>query len=74
MYKTESEKQDGFLSKLGRKKADDLQRLWDNSYPSYCSIPYGKGYPKNHTKEEVFIESAKQCGFNIKEINMFLEL
>ena len=69
----EQEKQDNFLEMVGRDKAEKLQRIWDRTYPAFCSIPYGEGYPKQHTKEEVFMESAKK-EFTAKEIELFLSL
>lgn len=70
----EQEQQDLFLEKVGRRKAEELQRIWNNCYPRFCSIPYGESLPKNHTKEEVFREECRQKGFKESEVEMFLSL
>lgn len=72
VYKTKQERQDEFVESVGRKRAEALQRLWNNSWPRFCSL--GDELPRNHTKEEVFKNSAENAGFKGFEINMFLSL
>jgi hypothetical protein len=74
MFETQMDKQDKVVELVGRNKMDELQKIWNRSYPRFCSIPYGEEYPKNHTKEEVFKEDAKRNGFTNKEIDLFLSL
>jgi len=70
----EQARQENFLDVVGRKKAEKLQGIWNNTYPQYCSIPYGEEYPRQHTKEEVFKYKAQKEGFKDSEINLFLNL
>jgi hypothetical protein len=57
VYKTEKEKQDEFVKAIGgRNKAEKLDRIWKNTYPRYCSL--NDEYPKNHTKQEIFVVKA----------------
>jgi hypothetical protein len=75
MYQTEQERQDEFVDLMGgHRNAEKLYRIWQNSYPRFCSIPYGEALPRQHTKEEVFTASAKEQGFTKKQIEMFLSL
>ena len=71
---TEQERQDNFISKYGRDKCERLNRIYNNSYPKFCSIPYGEEYPKNHTKEEVFKADSKKDGFSMRMVTEFLSL
>ena len=65
----EQEMQDDFERKLGRRKADELQRIWNNSYPKATSNIF-----VTKSKQQVFEETAKSQGFKKKEIDMFLKL
>ena len=70
-YMTEQERQDYFVRVVGgRQKAEKMHRLWQNTYPRYCSL--NDGYPKQHTKQEVFLVKAKEEGFTKKQIDAFL--
>jgi len=72
-YKTKKEKQDEFIEAIGGvKKAEEMARIWKNTHPRYCSL-YDE-YPKNHTKEEVFIAKAVDAGFTKNHIDLFLAL
>jgi len=71
-YMTEQERQDRFVDTVGRNNAEKIQRIWNNSYPRYCSL--NDEYPTNHTKEEIFIAKAKEEGIPKRHAIMFLEL
>lgn len=70
----EQEKQDNFLEVVGQATAERLQRIWVNTYPKFCSIPYGEEMPRNHTQEEVFREECRQQKFSKKDVELFLGL
>ena len=73
MYKTEIEKQNEFIKAVGGKKnADRLNQVWENSYPRFCSLE-GE-YPAHHTGKEIFMSRAKREGFTDKMIMLFLML
>jgi hypothetical protein len=69
----EQEQQNNFIKNWGKAKCEQINNLWNNTYPTFCSIPYGCEIPKNHTKEEVFKERAKK-DFSNKMIREFLNL
>lgn len=60
-----------FLKKFGKAKADRMQRIWKNSYPT--SI-YGGTVPKSLDKKQVFAINAKKEGFSRAMIETFLKL
>jgi hypothetical protein len=60
-----------FVKKYGKTKADRMQRVWQNSYPT--SI-YGGTVPKRLDKKEVFAINAKKEGFSRAMIEAFLKL
>ena len=55
------------LAKLTKRKADRLQQIWNNSYPSSAF-----GWSKAKTKEDDFREKAKAEGFKERDIKLFL--
>lgn len=58
----------------GQERADRLQWIWNNSYPSgteYDRIFWPGRY---RTKEQVFRLKARREGFKDNEISSFLEL
>lgn len=60
----EQEANDRFVRLVGGvRKADRLQQIWRNSYPSY-----------RKSREEVFREEAKREGFSDRAIEAFLKL
>jgi len=73
VYLTEQERQDQFVGVIGGfQKAEALDRIWKNTYPRYCSL--NDEFPKNHTKQEIFVAKALEAGFKKNHIQMFLEL
>jgi hypothetical protein len=52
----------------GRSKAEEMQRIWNRSYPGYGS---GTFSPRK-TKEDVFREKAKGAGFSDQAIELFI--
>ena len=68
----EQEKQEMFLCRVGRKNADKLNRIWKQTYPRFCSLK--DGYPRQHTKEEIFLHKALDEGLSRNEIHLFLDL
>lgn len=71
----ETERQAAFVRLVGRHaRAERLQRIWNNSYPSgtaYDRIFWPECYK---SKEEVFRIKARREGFKDNEISSFLEL
>lgn len=73
-YETEQERQDRFVRMVGgRNKAEQLDRIWKQSYPRYG---YSEKDRRNRqlSRDEVFEESAKEAGFTQKQIDMFSSL
>lgn len=70
---TLNKKQDNLIENIGEVRARGLYNIFKSTYPKYCSIPYGEEMPREHTKEEVFIEEAKKQGYTNKEIKSFLQ-
>ena len=58
----------------GVKKAERMQRLWNDSYP--CGTKYDKTFKTGfyHSKEQIFAIKAKRDGFTQEQIDMFLTL
>ena len=58
----------------GVKKAEQMMRLWNDSYP--CGTKYDKTFKTGfyRSKEQIFNIKAKRDGFTQKQINMFLAL
>jgi len=69
---TEQDRQDRFVDVVGVGTADKLQRLWNSTYPRFCSI--GDEYPCKHSKEEVFLDVAVRSGIRKSYVLMFLDL
>ena len=69
-FKDEEKLQERFLQILeSKEKAEEIQCLWNNSYPHEGISPLSF-----KTKLEVFCESAKKRGFSLMQINAFLDL
>lgn len=69
MYDEEYEQEKFIRAVGGRSKADELQRIWNNSFPHST---YDIFHPKSKT--DVFKEKARDSGFTTKQINAFLNL
>jgi hypothetical protein len=69
-FLTEQKKQDDFVKLVGLKRADQLQSISRNSYPSEV---WNRGY-KRLTADEVCRVKATRAGFSKKEIDAFMDL
>jgi hypothetical protein len=72
---TEAEKHEAFEDAVGGvSKAEQMQRLWNDSYP--CGTKYDKTFKTGfyRSKEQVFWIKAKREGFTQEQIDMFLSL
>jgi len=66
----EQEEQDRFIRIIGGiSKADRLQHIWNNSYPHSTSNIF-----RPITKEQDFMDKAKNEGFSKRQIEAFLKL
>ena len=73
--KTEQEKIGEFEEAVGGvKRAEHLQRIWNNSSPVGNDTPYDIKMGTFHSREKVFTIKAKREGYTEKQINMFLAL
>lgn len=66
---TEEERQERFISRLGRTRANKLQQIWNESSPHSTYDIF-----KPISKIDDFRIKAKKEGFTDSEIKMFLEL
>ena len=72
---TEAEKHAAFEEAVGGvSKAEQMQRLWNNSYPVGTKYDYSMKTGVYRSKEQVFWIKAKREGFTDKQIKMFLSL
>jgi len=71
----ETERQAAFVGLVGRHaRAERLQRIWNNSYPSGTAYDRIFSPGRYRTKEQVFRLKARREGFKDNEISSFLEL
>lgn len=71
--RTEQERQDRFVALCrGHRKADQLDRLYQNSWPH--GTAYDRLTGTGMTREESFRQNAKSEGFSISQINAYLKL
>jgi len=70
----EREKHKQFEEKLGITRAFRLLWIWNNSYPT--GTKYDRDFRTGlyHSKKDNFMLRAKNSGYTVSEINMFLEL
>jgi hypothetical protein len=69
---TEQERQDRFIKLVGgTARADELMRIWNNSYPHGSEYDRMMRNGLGLTKEQAFERSAIARGFTKRQINAF---
>lgn len=69
----EQRTQDAFVDYVGgTAKAEQLSRIWQNSWPSGTN--YDRLMGRGGTKEDVFRAKAKREGFTDEDVDAFLSL
>jgi hypothetical protein len=69
----EQERQDRFVRLVGgTNRADELMRIWNNSYPH--GTKYDRLYGRGLTKEQAFERNALNRGFTKRQISAFYSI